>query len=235
MSRLVPGDDPAVIISAAAEQVGFPPQSIRLLVDSSSTGGTLSAQRVTLLNGVNDANPHHHSHSAELFYVLSGSVQLLVGDRPRWRKKATVPSCPPDLRTRTGGTILRRRSPDRDHTGHRAIQYFRQLARIATGQQAPESLIDVQALYDTFFEESPPWHTDTREVGRNDERTIRPDRPCERVRRGLNRHDAEALRDLLDNGYVNHNPFVSDVARARLGGRVLCRLARRLSRRQCRL
>jgi steroid delta-isomerase-like uncharacterized protein len=27
----------------------------------------------------------------------------------------------------------------------------------------------------------------------------------------LNRHDAEALRDLLDDGYVNHNPFVSDV------------------------
>jgi predicted SnoaL-like aldol condensation-catalyzing enzyme len=26
----------------------------------------------------------------------------------------------------------------------------------------------------------------------------------------LNRHDAEALRDLLDAGYLNHNPFVSD-------------------------
>ena len=26
----------------------------------------------------------------------------------------------------------------------------------------------------------------------------------------LNRHDAEALRDLLDRAYVNHNPYVSD-------------------------
>ncbi len=27
----------------------------------------------------------------------------------------------------------------------------------------------------------------------------------------LNRHDAEGLRGLLDDSYVNHNPFVSDV------------------------
>ena len=33
---------------------------------------------------------------------------------------------------------------------------------------------------------------------------------AERFVECLNRHDAEALRDLLDNGYVNHNPFVSD-------------------------
>jgi mannose-6-phosphate isomerase-like protein (cupin superfamily) len=40
---------------------------IRLLADSSSTDGKLSTQ--------------HHSRSAELFYVLQGAVQLLVGER----------------------------------------------------------------------------------------------------------------------------------------------------------
>ena len=51
----------------------------------------------------------------------------------------------------------------------------------------------------------------------------------------LNRHDAEALRDLLDAGYLNHNPFVSDRARTRLGRGVLHRLARGLPRRLRRL
>ncbi len=165
MSRLVPGDDPAVIIrAAAAEQVGFPPQSIRLLVDSSSTGGTLSAQRVTLLNGVDGANPHHHSHSAELFYVLSGSVQLLVGDQLAVAEEGDRAVVPAGL----AHAFAAAPSSDADlliviTPGIERFECFRQLARIATGQQAPESLIDVQALYDTFFEESTA--LGTRRVG----------------------------------------------------------------------
>jgi mannose-6-phosphate isomerase-like protein (cupin superfamily) len=58
-----------------------PPQMIRLLADSSSTDGKLSTQRVTLQHGANGANPQHHSRSVELFYVLQGAVQLLVGER----------------------------------------------------------------------------------------------------------------------------------------------------------
>jgi hypothetical protein len=41
--------------------------------------------------------------------------------------------------------------------GVERFEYFRQLARIATGQQPPESLLDVQARYDTYFDTSPSW------------------------------------------------------------------------------
>lgn len=38
----------AVLVRAAeAEVIGFPPQTVRLLADSSATGGRLSMQRVT--------------------------------------------------------------------------------------------------------------------------------------------------------------------------------------------
>jgi hypothetical protein len=82
MTHIDSRDGGAVLVRAAdAEVIGFPPQTVRLLADSSSTGGHLSTQRVTLAGGADGANPHHHASSAELFYVLSGSVQLLAGDR----------------------------------------------------------------------------------------------------------------------------------------------------------
>jgi hypothetical protein len=41
--------------------------------------------------------------------------------------------------------------------GIERFEYFRHLARIATGQQPPESLLEDQARYDTFFDNSPAW------------------------------------------------------------------------------
>jgi len=41
--------------------------------------------------------------------------------------------------------------------GVERFEYFRQLTRIARGEEAPESLRDVQELYDTYFLNSPEW------------------------------------------------------------------------------
>jgi hypothetical protein len=58
MSHIVTSHDGVVLVHAKdAESVGFPPQTVRLLADSSSTGGKLSTQRVTLRGGVDGANP----------------------------------------------------------------------------------------------------------------------------------------------------------------------------------
>jgi len=35
--------------------------------------------------------------------------------------------------------------------------YFRKLSRIAYGKEPPESLLEVQELYDTYFLASPEW------------------------------------------------------------------------------
>src|SRR5436853_1516247 len=59
---------------------GFP-ATVRLLADSSATGGVLSTVRVTLGEGADGARPHHHARSSELFYVLGGAVQILSDDR----------------------------------------------------------------------------------------------------------------------------------------------------------
>jgi len=37
------------------------------------------------------------------------------------------------------------------------FEYFRKLERIAYGKEPPESLKEVQELYDTYFLSSPEW------------------------------------------------------------------------------
>jgi len=167
MSHIDSSGGAAVLVRATdAELVGFPPKTVRLLADSSSTGRRLSAQRVTLPGGADGANPRHHAAPAELFYMLSGAVQLLAGDRllvagergPRRRATRTAPR-------------IRRRGSDADlliviTPGIERFEYFRHPARITTGQQPPRSLLEVQALYDTFFDDGRPGGQPAAAIGR---------------------------------------------------------------------
>ena len=159
MTHIDSGDGAAVLVRAAdAEVIGFPRQTVRLLADSSATGGHLSTQRVTLVGGADRADPHHHATSAELFYVLSGSVQLLAGDRLLVASEGDLVLVPPGL----PHAFAAAQASDADlliviTPGVERFEYFRHLTRIATGRQPPESLLEVQACYDTFFDDSPAW------------------------------------------------------------------------------
>lgn len=66
-----------LVREADAEVVGVPTAQVRLLADSSATGGALSTVRVTLDKGAAGARPHRHDRSAEMFYVLGGVVQAV--------------------------------------------------------------------------------------------------------------------------------------------------------------
>ena len=149
----------AVVIRAAdAETLSGPKISIRLLADSSSTGGALSTQRVTMAEGADGAVPHTHQLSSELFYVLSGTVDLLTGDRVITGQEGDLVVVPPGMPHAFAATpghpaeLLIVITP-----GVERFEYFRHLARIATGQVTAESLLDVQDQYDTHFLVSPPW------------------------------------------------------------------------------
>lgn len=71
-----------IVRSDDAEVIGQAPITIRLLADSSSTGGALSTHRVTLRDGANGAGPHHHSRSAEL--STCSTAQLRCCPATRW-------------------------------------------------------------------------------------------------------------------------------------------------------
>jgi mannose-6-phosphate isomerase-like protein (cupin superfamily) len=161
MSSILSAFDRSVVVrSAQAEVVGRPPTRVRLLADSSSTGTVLSAIRVTLENGADGAKPHHHSGSAELFYVLDGTVEVLSGTDIVNAEQGDLIVVPPGLSHAFGAS--RGRSADLlivITPGVERFGYFRKLERIAYGHEPPESLREVQELYDTYFESSPPWET----------------------------------------------------------------------------
>ncbi|MFG1810458.1 cupin domain-containing protein [Streptomyces sp. NPDC049040] len=159
MSLIVPKFDESVVVrSAEAEVIGRAPTTIRLLADSSATGGALSTQRVTLTDGADGAKPHHHAGSAEMFYLLDGTAQLLSGEQVVTAERGDLVIVPPGLPHAFAA------APGHDADilivitpGVERFEYFRHLERIAYGKVPPESLLDVQELYDTYFLQSAAW------------------------------------------------------------------------------
>lgn len=144
--------------AAEAETIGGVPVWVQLLLDSSATNGALSTLRVDLKSGANGANPHHHAGSTELFYVIDGTVQLLSGDEVALAHAGDLVTVPP------GACHAFAAPPGADARllivitpGVERFEYFRHLARIARGEQPPESILAVQEQYDTWFEQSAVW------------------------------------------------------------------------------
>jgi mannose-6-phosphate isomerase-like protein (cupin superfamily) len=114
--------------------------------------------RVTLEKGADGARPHRHERSAEMFYVLDGAVQVLSGVDIIKAEQGDVIVVPPRMPhafsnlSGTSADLLIVIAP-----GIERFEYFRQLTRIARGEESPESLRDVEDLYDTYFLNSPEW------------------------------------------------------------------------------
>ncbi|WP_369232662.1 cupin domain-containing protein [Streptomyces sp. R21] len=159
MSLIVPDFDESVIVrSAEAEVIGRAPTTLRLLADSSATGGALSTLRATLTAGADGARPHHHANSAELFYMIDGTAQLLSGEQIVTAERGDLVVVPPGL----SHAFAAAPGEDADiliviTPGVERFEYFRHLERIAYGKVPPESLLDVQEIYDTYFEQSAAW------------------------------------------------------------------------------
>ncbi|QRP49774.1 cupin domain-containing protein [Amycolatopsis sp. FDAARGOS 1241] len=158
MSIVIPSFDDTVHVRAGdAEVIGRAPTTIRLLADSSAIGGALSTIQIELKDGANGA-PHHHSGSAELFCLLDGTAQLLSGEQVVTAARGDLVVVPPNVAHAFAAApgenadILIVIAP-----GVERFEYFRHLERIAYGKAAPESLLEVQEIYDTYFSASPAW------------------------------------------------------------------------------
>ena len=156
-----PARSPAAIVVRAqeAEVIEFPDgSSMRLLTESPATWGALSVHRAMLRQGGLGTSPHHHLSATEVFYVLSGSVQLLVGDALVVASAGDLAVVPPGMAhafaAAPGGDaeLFVAVTP-----GIERFELFRRLARLAAGVEAPGTLVDDQSRYDTYASESPVW------------------------------------------------------------------------------
>ncbi|WP_133915767.1 cupin domain-containing protein [Streptomyces sp. NBC_00582] len=159
MSLFVPEFDETVIVrDAEAEVIGGAPVGVKLLADSSASGGALSTVRVTLGEGADGARPHLHRNSAEMFYLLDGELEILSGDDVVPAESGDLVIVPPGrphaFAAAPGSTadLLIVIAP-----GVERFDYFRHLQRIRLGEATPESLLEVQELYDNHFLRSEAW------------------------------------------------------------------------------
>ncbi|MEH0575460.1 MULTISPECIES: cupin domain-containing protein [Streptomyces] len=159
MSLFVPEFDETVIVrDAEAEVIGGAPVGVKLLADSSASGGALSTVRVTLGEGADGARPHLHRNSAEMFFLLDGEAEVLSGDDVVTAERGDLVIVPPNrphaFAAAPGSTadLLIVIAP-----GVERFAYFRHLQRIRLGEATPESLLAVQELYDTHFLRSDAW------------------------------------------------------------------------------
>ncbi|MEU3951591.1 cupin domain-containing protein [Streptomyces achromogenes] len=159
MSLFVPRfDDTVLVRDAEAEVVGDTPVAVRLLADSSASGGALSTVRVTLAEGADGARPHVHHNSAEMFYLLDGEAEVLSGDDVVTAARGDLIIVPPDrphafaAAPGAAADLLIVIAP-----GVERFDYFRHLQRVRLGEAAPESLLEIQELYDNHFLKSAAW------------------------------------------------------------------------------
>jgi mannose-6-phosphate isomerase-like protein (cupin superfamily) len=158
MSSVIPAHDVVVVRQDDAEVIGAAPVSGRLYADASATGGALSSQRISLRNGASGATPHHHTGSSEMFFMISGSAELLAGERVVTASEGDLVVVPPG----TVHAFAAVKGSDADlliilTPGVERFEYFRHLQRIATGEASLESILEVQDRYDNHFDDSPLW------------------------------------------------------------------------------
>jgi len=153
----------AIVRASQAEVVGAPNVKVKLLADSSATGGALSTVQVTLDKGADGARPHRHEKSAEMFYIVDGRVEVLSGNQIVSAEAGDIIVVPPRLphafaaARNSSAEILIVITP-----GVERFEYFRQITRVARGEERPESLRDIQKLYDNYFLNSPEWESARR-------------------------------------------------------------------------
>ncbi|MEU1407161.1 cupin domain-containing protein [Streptomyces sp. NPDC005728] len=159
MSLFVPKFDDSVIVrDAEAEVVGGAPVGVKLLADSSASGGALSTVRVTLGEGADGARPHLHNNSAEMFYMLDGAAELLSGDDIVTAERGDLVIVPPGKPHAfaavpgSAADILIVITP-----GVERFEYFRHLQRLRLGEATLESLLEAQELYDNHYLQSVAW------------------------------------------------------------------------------
>ncbi|BAX99419.1 hypothetical protein MSTE_04125 [Mycobacteroides stephanolepidis] len=148
---LVRRSDREILSTAAGNATG-------LVMDSDATGGAVSVLSIYLPKGADGAAPHFHTRSTELFYLVSGRLELLAGDRIEVLEQGDtllVPQRMPHAFAATPDShanIFTVLSP-----GVQRFDYFRLLDRIVHSQADISELRASQETYDNHFVESAVW------------------------------------------------------------------------------
>jgi len=148
-----------LVRAAEAEVLDSDPDSvITLLLDPEHTGGALTSNRTLLRSGTSGAPPHLHTRSGELFFVLGGALELLVGEELHVLHTGDALFVPPH----TPHAFAPAAGRDADFLvvitpGRPRFGYYRLLDRVHRGEAGWQDVHRTQDHYDNHYVDSPVW------------------------------------------------------------------------------
>lgn len=131
---------------------------ITLLADANATGGALTANRATLQKGSPGAPAHFHTRATEMFYVLNGSMRILLDEQVLTLSQGDFLTVPP--------TVPHAFAPAPDSEAEMLIvftpgmdrfDYYRLLERVYRGEASVEDIRDSSEQFDNHYFESAVW------------------------------------------------------------------------------
>ena len=132
---------------------------MQLLADKADTAGAFSVVRGTLQTGADGARPHTHKGSSELFYVLDGCVDILVGEDVVSAGKGDLAIVAPNTLHAFAAAegqvadLLILFSPAIDR-----FDYFRLLKNVVDGKGTGPDILASQERFDNWFADSAAWN-----------------------------------------------------------------------------
>lgn len=140
---------------------------MQLLADADVTDGAVSISSGTIAAGADNARPHFHQRSWEIFAIRRGALQLLLGDEIVTVRGGGLVAVPPGVVHAFGAT------PEEDveaivfvTPGVQRFDYFRLLPRILAGEIPQAELDEMHRTYDVHFVQSALWDATRRRLAR---------------------------------------------------------------------
>ncbi|NEA56162.1 cupin domain-containing protein [Streptomyces sp. SID13666] len=129
-----------------------------LLADCGTDGSSLTSYRSQFTEGAVGAPAHFHTRASELFFVIGGSLQVLVDDEVKILNEGDLLLVPPH----TPHAFAAAPGAEADvlfvfTPGMPRFDYLRLLGRVMRGEASPQEIKDSSEQYDNHYVDSPVW------------------------------------------------------------------------------
>jgi quercetin dioxygenase-like cupin family protein len=153
-----PTTSPVLTRHADAETCADPSSVIILLAESGANADGFTSYRSHFAKGGAGAPAHFHTRATELFFVISGSLQVLIGEEVTILNEgdflAVPPHTPHAFAAAPGceADVLFVFTP-----GMGRFDYLRLLGRVMRGEADPKEIAESSERFDNHYVDSPAW------------------------------------------------------------------------------
>ncbi|MEU1377921.1 cupin domain-containing protein [Streptomyces triculaminicus] len=149
---------PVLTRAADAETVSDPSSVMTLLADCGTDGSSLTSYRSSFAKGAVGAPAHFHTRASELFFVIGGSLRVLVDDEVKVLNEGDFLLVPPH----TPHAFAAAPGAEADvlfvfTPGMPRFDYLRLLNRVMRGEASPQEIKESSERFDNHYVDSPVW------------------------------------------------------------------------------